>query len=493
MASKANAEVRPNVLFSDNMVLQRGIAVPIWGTAKDGEAVSVSFEGQAVKTVAKEGKWSLVLKPLKAGGPFKMTIKGENTVTINNILVGEVWVCGGQSNMERQLGPRKGQPLIENWEAEARDGINYPNIREFAVVHGASEVPLTEVKGKWAVCDSVTCKDFSAIGYFFAKALYQKIKIPIGIIHSSVGGTAVNKWISREAVASNPELTSIAAGYEGALKRYPKQLADYQANEASLMEKYKQDLKLAIANNQPHPRKPSPPVEPGKSGNFGGHYNAMIAPLIPYSIKGVVWYQGETDSHNPKMYFPTFTSLIADLRKRWQEGDFPWLFVQIAPNEKNAPEIREAQMLTYLKTPKTAMTVTTDCADSTFDRHPPFKKKVGERIALTARAVAYNEKIEFMGPIYKDSKVEGNKIIVTFTHADNGLVAKDGDLIAFSIADADKNFVPAKAVIKGNTLEVSADGVSKPAFVRFGFSTKPVANLYNKEGLPASPFRTDGD
>lgn len=466
----------------------------MWGTADDGEEITIAIAGQKAKTTAKNGTWSLVLKPMQAGGPFSMTIQGKNSITLENILVGEVWLCSGQSNMERQLGPRKGQPLIDNWEAEAADGIHYPEIREFAVAHDATETPATEAKGQWTVCDSVTCKDFSAVGYFFAKALYKKLKVPIGIIHFSVGGTAAGKWLSPEAVRANPELKSLVAGYEGMVKRYPKQLEEYKANEAALLAKWEEENKMAKEKNLPRPRKPSPPVEPGKSGNNGGHFNAMIAPLIPYGIKGVVWYQGETDSHNPKMYYPTFTTLIADWRKRWQLGDFPFLFVQIAPNEKNAPEIREVQSQVFQSVANTAMVVITDCVDSTFDRHPPFKKPVGERLALAARAVAYNEKdLEFCGPLFQSVKYEGNKAILSFTHAKNGLVAKGRDLIGFMIAGSDKAFVPAKATLQGNTVLVSADGIANPSYVRFGFVTKPVTNLFNKEGLPASPFRTDKD
>lgn len=475
------------------MVLQRNIVVPIWGNADDGEKVTINFAGQMVSTIATNGKWTIKLQPLKAGGPYTMTIKGSNTVTIENVLVGEVWLCSGQSNMERQLGPRKGQPLIQNWEAEAADGIHYPEIREFAVVQNTSEVELTNVEGKWIVCDSVTCKDFSAVGYFFAKALYQKLKIPIGIIHSSKGGTAVNKWLSRAATEANPELKSIIAGYEGIVKRYPKQLEEYNKNEPALLAKYNEEVKAAKLANLPRPRKPAPPVEPAKSGNCGGLFHAMIAPLIPYAIKGVLWYQGEADSHNPNMYFPTFTTLIGDWRKRWAEGDFPFLFVQTAPNEKNAPEVREAQVKAFQNTPNTAMVVITDCVDSTFDRHPPFKKPVGERLALAARAVAYQEKLVFMGPIFQAIKIEGEKAVISFTNAENGLMVKDGALIGFSIAGMDKKFVPASAEVKGKTVMISAKEIEQPAYVRFGFDSKPVTNLYNKEGLPASPFRTDTD
>ena len=487
----SNAQVKPNVIFSDNMVLQRNVVVPVWGTAKDGETVIVEFAGHKQSSIAKDGKWMVKLNPLKEGGPFSMTIKSSNTITIKNILVGEVWICSGQSNMERQLGPRSGQPLIDNWLIEAADGVNYPNMREFAVAHIPATSPISEVKAKWIVCDSVTVKNFSAVGYFFGRVLYKKLNIPIGLIHTSWGGTAAEKWTSRETLEAYPELKPIVEAYDKALKNYPDTLQKYMANETQLFANWIADTLIAKQNNKPFPRKPSPPINPEKSGDCGGLYNGMIAPLMPYAFKGVIWYQGEANSGRAKQYRTLFPAMITDWRSKWQQGNFPFLFVQLAPQSGNTPDLREAQMMTMQKTPNTAMVVTTDCVDSTFNLHPSQKRPVGERLALAAMALAYGEKIEYSGPIYQSLKIEGNKIILSFTHAGSGLLAKDGELKGFTIAGSNKKLVPAKAEIKGNTIIVFADEVANPVAVRFGFINKAVTNLYNREGLPASPFRTD--
>lgn len=494
-AISVKAIVRPNIIFSDNMVLQRGVEVPIWGTANTGEKVSIEFRGQKYNTIAKEGKWLFKLKPLKAGGPFVMEIKGENTISISNILVGEVWLCSGQSNMEMLLGPVKGRLAIENAKEAIANAINYPTIREFTVARDASNVPLTEVKkGRWNVCDSVTVKKFSAVGYFFANTLSQKLNVPIGLIHSSFGGTGAERWTSREVLESNPELKALVTKYEKAIVSFPERFKKYKENEVAIIEAWKKEVTLAKENNKALPKKPIAPVEPAKSGDCGGLFNALIAPIIPYAIKGVIWYQGEHDSNKAKTskeYQTLFPALISDWRSRWQQGDFPFLYVQIAPNERNTPELREAQLLTLQRSPNTAMAVITECVDPTFDIHSPIKKPVGDRLALAARALAYNEKIEYMGPIYESMKIEGNTIRISFTHIGTGLVAKESDLIGFTIAGTDANFVPAKAIIEGNTIVVSAANVIAPVNVRFGFINIPITNLYNKEGLPASPFRTD--
>ncbi len=494
-AITVNATVHPNIIFSDNMVLQRGVQVPIWGTANIGEKVSIEFAGQKYTTVAKEGKWLFTLKPLKAGGPFIMVIKGENTISISNILVGEVWLCSGQSNMEMLLGPMKGRITIENAKETIANAINYPTIREFTVARDASDVSLVEVKkGRWDVCDSVTVKSFSAVGYFFANALSQKLHVPIGLIHSSFGGTGAERWTSREMLESNTELKELVSKYEKSIVSFSERFQKYKENEAAIIEAWNQEVLLAKENKTALPKKPIAPVEPAKSGDCGGLFNAMIAPIIPYAIKGVIWYQGEHDSNKAKTskeYQTLFPALISDWRSRWQQGDFPFLYVQIAPNEKNTPELREAQLLTLQRSPNTAMAVITDCVDPTFNIHSPIKKPVGDRLALAARALAYNEKIEYMGPIYQSMKIEGNSIRISFTHIGSGLLAKESDLIGFAIAGTDANFVPAKAIIEGNTVLVSAVDVINPTNVRFGFVNIPITNLYNKEGLPASPFRTD--
>ncbi len=493
MFAKSFAVVKPNSLFSDNMVLQRGVTVPVWGTAEDGEKVTVEFNGQTESTVAKEGKWMLKLKPLKAGGPYKMIISGQNNVTIQNILVGEVWVCSGQSNMERQLGLRSGQKPIVNWKEEAASA-NYPEIRQFSVPRNyfiktnLADTTFADAKSKWVVCDTSAVKDFSAVGFFFARELYKKYQVPVGLLFSSVGGTPAENWTAKAALEANPELKVLVEQYDKARLAYPDALAKYKSDLPSLMLKYAADTLAALAAKKPFPPKPAPPRNP--IGGAGGLYNAMINPLIPYAIKGVIWYQGESNGGRGKQYQTLFPIMITDWRSRWNQGDFPFLYVQIAPFRGADPMIREAQFLTLKKVSNVAMAVTTDCGDSA-DIHPTFKQPVGNRLFTAARALAYNEKIEYSGPLYKSFEIKGNTIELSFDHTGKGLLSKDGDLIGFTIAGDDKKFVDASAVIKGNKVIVSNPAIDKPVAVRFGFTNLAKGNLFNVEGLPASSFKTD--
>ena len=487
-----NASVKPNSLFCDNAVLQRGVSVPVWGTADNNEKITLEFAGQKLSTTAANGTWMIKLKPLKAGGPFEIVITGNNKIILKNILVGEVWLCSGQSNMERQLGPRGGQKLIDNWRDEVLDAVNYRNIREFALPHVTSTQPQKEVNAKWAVCDTISVKNFSAIGFFFGRELCKKYKVPIGLIHSSWGGTPAEKWTSRAVLESNPELKVLVDDYDKAIHDYPSKLEEFKKNESEILKKWTSDTTLARQNNKPLPRKPTIPVDPEKSGDCGGLYNAMIAPLIPYAIKGVIWYQGETNSGRAKQYRTLFPAMINDWRNRWNNNQLPFLFVQIAPHRSITPELREAQLLAWQKLPQTSMIVTTDIGDSA-DIHPTHKRPVGERLALAARAIAYKESIEYTGPVYESMKITDGKTVLIFSHKGTGLVAKDGDLKGFVIAGADKKFVPATAIINGDKVIVSAVSIKEPIAVRYGWKNSPDVNLFNKENLPASPFRTDVD
>lgn len=482
------AEVVPNSLFSSHAVLQRGVDLPVWGTAKDGEKVTVEFAGQKKETVAADGKWMVHLKPLKAGGPFVMVLKGDNTVTLTDILVGEVWICSGQSNMERQVGPRQGQKPIIGWEKE-RDEANYPEIRQYMISNTASDKPVADAKSKWVVCSPQSVVNFTAVGYFFGKDLHKKLKVPVGLLFSSVGGTPAEFWTSYAAMSTNPDLKRATDGYERTIQQYPAQLAKYKQEEPALLAKYQHDYDSAKLNNKPQPRRPTEPRDPAKTGNAGGLYNAMIKPYTQFAIKGVVWYQGEANNSDAPFYQKLFPAMIADWRKDFAQGDFPFLFVQIAPFMGMRPDLREAQLYTWQHTPNTSMVVITDIGDSA-DIHPADKVPVGQRLALAAEALAYKEKIEYSGPIFKTLKIDGANAILDFTHYKK-LVAKDGPLTGFVIAGADKVFVPATAVIKGNTIVVNNINVAVPVAVRFGWSNVPHVNLYNEADLPASPFRTD--
>ncbi|MEI8309939.1 MAG: sialate O-acetylesterase [Verrucomicrobiota bacterium] len=506
------AEVKPNSLFSNGAVLQQGMALPVWGTAKDGEKVTVQLDGGSAETVAKDGKWSVRLKPHKAGGPFTMTIAGENTITVDNMLVGEVWICSGQSNMEFGFGRAANA-------AEEAPKADYPKLRMFTVPHKNAVTPETDAAGTWVECSPTSVGRFSAVGYFFGRDIQKATGFPVGMIHTSVGGTPAQAWTSLSGLQADKELQGyvdsikqVADAYPKAAEAYPKELADFQAklkawNESDAGKAYEASVKAwaeenkkAVAEGMPAIPKPQPaadlPKAPrtpeGGSGTPTVLFNGMVAPLVPYAIRGAIWYQGEANSANAKVYRTLFPRMIADWREKWGEGDFPFLFVQIAPHKNMSPEIREAQLLSWQKTPATAMAVTTDVGSAT-DIHPKQKEPVGARLALAARALAYGEKIEYSGPIFDTMKVAGNRATLTFKHTGTGLVAKDGELKGFTIAGADKKFVPAKAVIEGKTIIVSAEEVTAPVAVRFGWNNVPDVNLYNKEGLPASPFRSDVD
>jgi len=491
-AFAAKAQVKPFSLFTDNMVLQRKTEVPIWGTAVDSKTVTIEFNGQKKIVPVVDGKWIIKLSPMKAStAPLDMRIKGDrDEVVLHNVAIGEVWLAGGQSNMERQLGPRPPQKPLLNWEAEAAVA-NYPLIREFSLPrNNNSTQPITSINAVWKVCTPQNVINFSAVGYFFAKQIHEKYNVPVGIIHSSWGGTAIEKWMSKQLLESNPEFASIVDKYNEAIRTFPERFVAYNANKDSLYIKWVADSALAIAAKKTLPIKPTAPVDPTRSGDCGGLYKTMIEPLLPYAIKGVIWYQGEANVSNPPLYAKLLPSMIKDWRSKWNK-DFPFLFVQLAPYRGSSPELREAQLYTAIQTPKTAMVVTLDCGDS-LDIHPANKKPVGERLALAAGALAYGEKkLEYSGPIYQSFKEKNNAIEISFKHIGQGLKVQGDSLVGFTISANGKDFVPATAVIVKNRVVVSAASVTNPVAVRYAFIKNAIGNLFNIDGLPASPFRTD--
>ena len=630
--SPVRAEVTPNPLFADNAVLQQGMKVPVWGTADPGEHVTVEFAGQSVSTTADAaGKWRVQLAPMKASNqPGALTITGKNKIVLKNILVGEVWICSGQSNMERHLGLQPGQKPITDWEKEVADA-KYPQIRQFYVPQMKAFTPAQTVKGNWSVCSPETVKDFTAVGYFFGRDLHAARHVPIGLIHSSWGGTPAEAWTSEAALGQLPDFAEalsslkrlvadpVQAQRETQAKQdewYLKVDTGAQANPAwnamDLDTSSWKTMKLpgywedngypnfdglfwfrrtfdlpanwdgsdaelhlgAVDDNDTTwvngaevgatigytlPRVYKVPGSllkhtnnviavrvldtGGNGGLWGGSdpmmrllvsaggqtnsipltgdwlcrqgvslatagwppqdfsqspgapavlYNGMIAPLLPFAIRGVIWYQGEANVGREQQYRTLFPTMIADWRQLWGEGTFPFLFVQIAPYNGMTPEIREAQLLTLQHTTNTAMAVTIDCGDAN-DIHPPHKQPVGARLALAARALAYGEKIEYSGPLFESMKIKGANATLHFTHIGGGLVAKDGPLQGFTIAGEDKIFHPAQVEIHGKTLVVHSAAVSRPVAVRYGWANVPEANLFNRAGLPASPFRTDVD
>ena len=479
----ARAEVKLNSLFSDGAVLQQRIAVPVWGTADAGERVTVKFDRQTVTATAKNGRWLVRLKPLPAGGPFTLSVAGENnTVVITNVLVGEVWLCSGQSNMGFQLSRATNA-------TEAIAASLDPQLRLFTVPRSAVDTPSLDSGGHWEESSPETAPRFSAVAWFFGRELRRALNVPVGLINSSVGGTPAEAWTSRATLEADPELKQILERYAERVQAYDPAAAAAQHERA--LKAHKAAVARAKAAGKQPPRAPRVPRNPSQAaGRPCALYNGMIAPLEPYAIAGVIWYQGEANAHRALEYRRLFPAMIRDWRHAWRQGDFPFLFVQIAPHERMTPEIREAQLLTWQKVPHTAMAVITDIGNET-NIHPTQKEPVGARLALAARAIAYGEKIEYSGPVYQAMKVKGNRAILSFTHIGGGLVAKGGDLKGFTIAGADGNFVPATAVIEGDKVAVSSPQVAKPVAVRYGWAATPDVNLFNQQGLPATPFRTD--
>ena len=434
-----HAALKPNALFSDNAVLQQKVNVPVWGTADSADKVTVSIAGQDASATPKDGKWRVELAPINAGGPYAMTItQGNEKVELKNILVGEVWICGGQSNMQWALKQSEGGS-----EAIATAGND--KIRLFTVPRRGADAPESNVSGNWTAAAPDTVGDFSAVGYFFGRDLQKQLAVPVGLISSNVGGTAAEQWMSKESIDSHPELKDMS-----------------KPQGASML------------------------------------YNAMIAPLAPYDIAGVIWYQGESNAGRAYQYRTLLPAMVKNWRDTFGQGDFPFLIVQIAPYEAIVKEpsdsvwaeIRDAQLHVSQNVPKTALIVTTDVGDEK-DIHPRKKEPVGNRLALAARALVYGEQVEYSGPKFENMTVDGDKAILRFTHATGGLVARGGPLSGFTIAGEDKKFHTAEARIVGNTVVVTSDKVTKPVAVRYGWAAYPVVNLCNGDDLPASPFRTD--
>ena len=496
--SASFADVKLPAVISDNMVLQQGREVPIWGWAEPGERIKVSFGWNKKKAVAKadkDGNWMFKMNPPEAGGPYKMTVRGKNNVVeIKNILVGEVWLCSGQSNMEFPVGAR------ERWKTGVIDyqkeieAADYPDIRLFTVNQVSQEQPQSDCVGNWQLCSPETVGDFSAVGYYFARELHKEFGVPIGLIHASWSGTPAEAWTRREILEMEPDFEPILGRYEKLVEEYPQVKAEYQQK----LEQWKDAVEKAKREGKKPPEKPPSPTKPGNRLSPSGLYNGMIAPLIPYRICGAIWYQGEANVERAYQYRKLFPAMIKNWRNDWGQGDFPFLFVQLAnfqdvkpePSESDWAELREAQLMT-LALPNTAMAVTIDIGDAN-DIHPKNKQDVGRRLALWALGKTYGKNIVYSGPIYKSMNVEGNKIILHFDHIGGGLVADGGEpLKGFAIAAAERKFVWADAKIDGETVVVSSERISEPVAVRYGWADNPICNLYNKEGLPASPFRTD--
>jgi sialate O-acetylesterase len=515
LCGPSRGDVNPSPLFSEGAVLQQGVPIPVWGTADPGEKVTVRLGGQAVSMVAgKDGKWKVQLPPHEAGGPFVMTISGCNTLTFSNVMVGEVWVCAGQSNMAFSLG---GADTAVSEIPKA----NYPKLRIFGVGAKGYALPQTALPGgRWVECSPQTAGGFTAVGYFFGRDLLKARSVAVGLISTAWCGTPAEAWTSLDGLKKAKELQGyvdiaqkLADDYPRAMCLLPGRFAKYWAgftrwnnSHGKVYEKayaeWAAAAEAAKADGKCAPTPPPapvglPPVPPASPDADEGMpktptviFNGRIAPLTPYAIKGVLWYQAEGNAVKAEEYRTLFPCLIADWREKWGIGNFPFLFVQLPAYVKFAPGIREAQRLTLGKSSNTAMVVTTDLGGAN-ELHPANKEPVGIRLALAARAVAYGEKIEYSGPLFQSLEIEGSRAILSFQHTGSGMVAKDGELKGFVIAGADRKFIPAKAEIIGNTVVTSSPEVAAPVAVRYGWNNVPDGNLFNKEGLPASPFRTD--
>jgi len=486
LAAQAGASVRLPAVISDRMVLQQGSPLRIWGWADPGEAVTVTFLGQkASATAGADGRWKVYLQPQPAGGPYKMTVAGQNKIELTDVLLGEVWVGSGQSNMVVSVARAKDP------EQEIA-GANYKQIRLFKVALKVASEPAGDVEGSWQLCTPEAARDFSAIGYFFSRDLHRSRSVPVGFIQSAWGGTPAEAWTSHGALEAEPALKSVFTEWEETLARYPVAKERYDKQ----LEAWTSAEKAAKAEGKPAPARPRPPAGPGHQYTPSGLYNAMIAPLTPLAIRGVLWYQGEHNANkgHALIYRRLFQALIQDWRRAWGEGQFPFLFVQLA-NYETGPEsawpvLRESQAKA-LDLAATGMAVTIDIGES-HDIHPKNKQEVARRLALAAKAIAYKEQIEYSGPIFRQASREAGRLRAWFDHAGSGLAARDGGALAgFTVAGADGRFVPAEARIDGSSVIVSAAEVKEPVAVRYAWAGDPVSNLVNKEGLPASPFRSD--
>lgn len=481
------ADVKPHTLISENMVLQRGMPVPIWGTADDGEEVTLQFQDQYLTTKAKDGKWEFVLENVKPGGPFQLTLQGKNLVVINNVMVGDVWICSGQSNMQ--------WPVAASNNADIEIAYSdFPGIRLLTVPRQVAGAPQETFEGEWKVCGPDTVASFSAVGYFFGRELHQTLDVPIGLIHSSWGGTPAESWTSKSVLMKHEILKPIVHRWQRDLENFKERL---ESLEGEYLE-WKEKAAAAEAEGKPVPPMPSVPNDPRRHHwRPSGLFNAMISPLLDYPIKGAIWYQGESNAARAYQYRTLFPAMIKNWRDAWDQGDFPFLFVQLAnfistprQHEEAWAELREAQT-EALSLPNTGMAVTIDIGDPN-DIHPRNKQDVGKRLALAAQAIAYGQDVVYSGPIYDSMNIEGDMIRIRFKHVDGGLTTKDGEeLRGFTIAGEDQEFKTAQAMIDRDTVIVSSAWVSDPVAVRYSWKDNPNGNLFNEEGLPASPFRTD--
>ncbi|MEK7951485.1 sialate O-acetylesterase [Luteolibacter soli] len=481
-------------VFSDHMVLQRDTANPLWGTTRAGSPVTATIAGKTATTTASaDGKFRLDLPALPAGGPFTIEVKtSDASRTFSDVLVGEVWLCSGQSNMDFSVAKTAKRYFAgtTNWEQEVAQA-NHPQIREFKAEFTPREDPQPDVEGAWKPCTPETAGDFSAVAYFFARELQKELNIPIGLVTTSYGASTAEAWISKDKLVADSTLKPLQ-------ETFWKKFIAYRDN-AKLFEDYGNAMTKWAASDKKK-KGPGHPDPIRDQHNPAVLYNGMIAPLVPYGIRGAIWYQGESNVNVRQLYPALQRTLIEDWRARWNRGDFPFLFVQLAANKAPGPDpassslasMREAQA-TSLTLPHTGMAVTIDIGDEK-DVHPRNKQDVGARLARLALHDTYCKKdVIPCGPVFKMSEIEDGRVVLHFDHVGTGLVAKDGALKQFAIAGDDRKFVWADAEIDDeDKVIVSSPTIPRPAYVRYAWADNPAgANLFNSAGLPAAPFRTD--
>ncbi|HBG25991.1 MAG: hypothetical protein A2Y10_13725 [Planctomycetes bacterium GWF2_41_51] len=480
-------------IISDNMVLQADSIAPIWGNAEPNSKITIcpSWNKETIVTESDDqGKWTAKIKTPKKGKKCKLIIScGKESRTITNILIGQVWLCSGQSNMQWTV---KQSTNADKELLEAK----FPNIRLFSVKRAVAEEPQNDCFGQWVECNAETAAEFSAVGYYFGKKLHKKLRTPVGLINSSYGGTPAQSWTSKDTLINDPSLKQYVI--TDANNKANKDV--YEKQYAQTLNEWKKEVMKTVAAGKPAKRKPKPPLELREEQKSASIYNAMIHPLIPFAIKGVIWYQGESNASNADnaiLYRTLFPAMISNWRNDWQQGDFPFYYVQLAAfgktdlTKSNWALLREAQTMT-LSLPNTGMAVAMDIGEPN-NIHPKNKQEVGKRLAIWAFAKDYGYKnIIYSGPIYKSMQIEDDKIRIFFDYAKSGLkTPKRQSLKGFAIAGENGKFVWANATIEDGTVLVWSDQIKNPKHVRYGWTDYIECNLYNKKNLPASPFRTD--
>lgn len=470
-SSRSRADVTMPSIFGSHMVLQRDQEDKVWGWAEPGEEIKVEIAVQAKTTKADdEGNWSVQLDPMPAGGPHTLTVKGKNTLSFEDVLVGEVWLCSGQSNMEWPVG-RSDDPDLEILTA------NFPQIRLISVPRVGTQEPQKDFEGKWELCSPETVKDFSAVGFFFGRRLHQALDVPIGLIDDAWGGSAAEAWVRRDILEQDPKYQDLLASWKEREARY-EEVKDEDSQESK-----------SLANQMRGNARP------------GNIYNGVLKPTIGYGIRGAIWYQGESNADRAYQYRDLFPLMIQSWREEWGIGDFPFYWVQLAdflaeqplPTESAWAELREAQTMTLDRLPNTGQAVIIDLGEGR-DIHPRNKQGVANRLVRWALAKDYGIEVPHQSPTYKSLETRGNIVTVTFDHVgEGGLYAFDTpEVLGFTLAGEDEFFHPAQAkIVAPNQVEVWSDEVAKPVAVRYGWADNPVVNLYDRNGLPVTPFRTD--